>query len=157
MDAERFRTIQKAATERATRGNFPNEAQDFAQYAAMKIAGGRKAKMSQLFTDYLREKFGDVRDDAAKAVQALRYAEQAGYMDVTDMELPADTQGTDLDFFALLGDLEQRDRAILVLRHKWGMDLKEIGEVFGVSEGRVSQELIALHALLKKRLTRGKA
>lgn len=49
-----------------------------------------------------------------------------------------------LDYQAVVKQLKQPERVIFVLCHTWGMKQREIAEIFGVSEAKMSQELRAI-------------
>ena len=57
------------------------------------------------------------------------------------------------DFWKAVGCLEGPSRAIFVLRVIWGFHAIEIGNCFGISEGRVCQELKEIQNRVRKALS----
>lgn len=153
-DPVNYRKLRHQAVGMARKAGFINHADDFAQVALLKLSQGRKTTLDNLLTDYLRETFGRsnvVNKDALETRRAI----ESRWHDLETNDVPDPTQVKEgQDFHTHLKDLEPKERAMLVLLYKWDMTLKEVGEVFGVTESRTSQVVTAIHAKLRKRLKR---
>ena len=120
---------------------------DFTQFAAEAIVRGRKATVPQLFIDFIRDTLGDSRYDGSrkpksKSMVGLEYLKGTGYVDKHS-----------IDYNSITEFYDGVERAILILYYKWGMTMAEVGDVLGVSEGRVSQIFKELSIDLKKNFT----
>ena len=142
--------IRRIAVHKATQMGYGDIAEDFAQEATLKLSQGRKANMSQLLIDFIRLEYGDTRQGAEKGKS---WAEKRAYNEL-DLAQASEPFSHDLDFYSLLEDLDEKQRAYLILTHKWGLTLAEVGDCFGVTEGRVSQQLTAVHEKIGKYLKR---
>jgi DNA-directed RNA polymerase specialized sigma24 family protein len=124
----------------ANTNGFESDAEDMAQYALFKVAQSRKAHVSQLCIDYVRQTYGRTGKTPSKS-QAAQAIEKRFYSELSDKykELTYSTDMEALDFEVLKKSLAAKDRAIVTLRFKWGMTDKEIGDCFGLSESRIRQ------------------
>ena len=151
-----YSVLRRKAMAVAAESGFHSHAQDFAQEVCLKVSQGRQTTLDNLLTDFLRHYFGDNRAVHQDRVEAKREIESR-YADLkTNDRTPAQEHMSEMDFFAHLKGLEVQERAMLVLRFKWDLSLMEIGEVMGVSESRISQQLTATLAKLRKRLRASK-
>ena len=57
----------------------------------------------------------------------------------------------DIDFKIMTKTCTQQERITVILHFKWGMTLKEVGEILNLSEGRTSQILKECEKKLGKR------
>jgi DNA-directed RNA polymerase specialized sigma subunit len=149
MEADRIKAIRASAIYKATQKGYPLEwAEDFAQEACERIFHGRKATVSQLLIDYVRETQGATRHAENKRIKLELHA------DGFDDEVLSDPgiTGTEPDLLNYLNLLEGDDRAIMALKFAWDMTEPEIGAVFGVSGSRISQKVKEITARLRKRL-----
>lgn len=119
---------------------------DFGQYCVEQWLSGRNPKTSYeyLGIDYLRSfahRYGARgSSDMLSRPPGLRMDPEAGGL----AQFGADS--VELGRFnesSLLRDprIPQRQRIVLILYYEWGFNLKDIGDVMGVSESRVSQVL----------------
>lgn len=118
---------------------------DFIQFAAEALLRGRKATVKQLFTDFIREEYGDSRYQTHAKISPKHLVG----LDQVDFGSYDDKHHSEYNF--LLNSYKGTDRVILVLYFEWDMSLKEIGHTLGISEGRVSQILKTLTKNLRKR------
>lgn len=131
---------------------FSKEIQeDFAQYAMIRIHEGATSKVSMLLVDFLREEFGRTRKDGTPNPKA---ALTLNPLQLTTENMPRSEQVHSLDYDRILSALSPEDRAYLTLQNKWGFTLQEIGDTFGVTEGRVSQVLTEVYKKLRKALAK---
>lgn len=112
-------------------------AEDFAQFATLAVFTGRKTSTKNLFCDFMREEFG--RNDAHENLEKTKVKKpwQAGAMieDVEDCKI----QDLDLRIATRLKHLDMAERVITILILGWGFTQREVAEVMGVSESRISQ------------------
>lgn len=150
IDNNTIRQFQFECKQHARRRRYPQEADDFAQEAAIAFVRGRKATIEQLFIDYLRARHGDAR--------ARGYCPGPGAKnrEISLDERKADTDGLSLlDTIAASGhdprpepydwrsraNLSLRDEVICQLYFDDEIVLAEIGEMLGITESMVSQRL----------------
>ena len=132
--------------------------EDFSQFAALKKLEGRKATNSQLHVDYLRQSKGDSRSKSIDDKRALQSAKQYEE-DYHEMGLSSFRDDQRRPFATSFGELEEHirrlekiDQAIIRLHYEWGLNEVEIGNLFNVSEGRISQRLKAIQKCLHERI-----
>lgn len=141
-----FSHLRKTAVGTAILKGFSKVAEDFAQEVALNEISGRHTTMNNHLVDYLRKEFGDIRylPGQSKASALLNPIE------VTDNTSGFYEQGNDMDYETIINSLSAREQAYMNLIHRWGFTLNEVGQTFGVSEGRVSQEVKEINRKLKK-------
>lgn len=148
MEAEKIKERITQATRIARRKGHGELAEDFAQDAVFKLIQGRKAKFGQMLIDYLRQEYGDSRRNE-DSKPGPRYYERAQYAEIDPRTMgEAPPHNDDIDFFSLIKHLTPNERALITLRHKWDMELTEIGECFGISHSRVCQQLKEIYKKL---------
>jgi DNA-directed RNA polymerase specialized sigma24 family protein len=120
--------IRKAAIKHAAKWNFPEEGEDFAQFACEAFLRGRKATMHLLWIDYLRALFG-YSDDGLGGVKMWKRLDR-------DIE---DDRITQLVTLPNYEELTERQRVCLFLIAFVGCDRAEVAQILGLSGGRISQ------------------
>lgn len=125
---------------------YEQDQEDFAQEVALENLKGRTTTMKNHLIDYLRREYGDTRyaPGKIKADALLNPAE------VTELNSGYEEQTNTIDFESLINCLDAREQAYMNLIHRWGFTMFEVGQTFGVSEGRVSQEVKEINKKLKK-------
>lgn len=127
---------------------FSNDAEDFAQIAAMKRLGGRRANIEQLFIDYLRETYGDPRVKTYRMKQSERL-----YFHAVNRKVIHQLDSSTLsEYFQAnskkqsIDDLDQGFKDYLTQKEssflfllQLGYYPKEIAEILNVSETRAGQ------------------
>lgn len=137
---EQIINFQKKAKAYARRRNFGNEefSEDFTSWAVIKFIEGRKARIRDLYTDYLRAEYGDTRTACGtERSNARRFAKE--FEDGLHESGQQHSGYSGYERLLVRCRVSQRARACLILKHKWGFTYEEIAHVFGVSGGRVSQ------------------
>lgn len=109
----------------ALQKGFVNDCDDFAQFATMACLRGRRAKLSYLLVDWIRETHGRRAKPAVIPVKPI-------VIDASYLDYERDAKVV-LNFFG--------PKTQSVFRHYYldGWTMKEVGEELGVSESRVSQ------------------
>lgn len=127
---------------------FSKETQeDFAQYVDLKQLEGRESTLEFLLIDFLRNQNGHPTRNPN------RYQDRQAYLyDEEVHAYPSQDDLTGIDYHALMQSLDQKEKAYINLIHRWGMTMKEAGEVFGVNESRASQIVSEIHAKLKRQV-----
>lgn len=143
-DTQIKRVWSKAKQYASTHGRY-HDAEDFAQYAALKIAHGRKASMFCLLTDYLRTTYG--RTSRRNFTTTLYYSHVDSFLKGAND--PTSSIIGKLHFDDLVSKLPKRSRLIFIMYYRLEMTLKEIGITFGLCEARVSQLLSKGNKILK--------
>jgi len=111
--------------------------EDFISYAVGKFFSGRKTALKNLYTDFLRERLGDNRYKS-HLVKKNILAFNSLYTE--NLALKSNYQTSHIDFFRLLPPtLTRIERSLIILTHKWGFEVSELGECFCLTEGRISQ------------------
>lgn len=147
ISPERVKQIVKSARRHITKKNLPiQDADDFAQEALIKIMNGRKTRLKYILIDYLRANYSNPRAKSGKD----KYNITTSYSELNEDTMSEPTYKDDLDFNALKNTLDSKERAIVTLRYKWGFTEKEIGDCFGITEGRVSQHLKEIKSSIAK-------
>lgn len=147
-DIEELRSV---AIYSATAAGHGSIAEDFAQEATLALSQGRKATISQLLTDFIRHEYGRSETGA----KGYMWNEKRGFLEL-DHTQEGEPHSYNLDFNKHLSCLDSIERAYVVLYHKWGLSLLEIGDAFGLSEGRVSQQLSAINSKIKRFISKPK-
>lgn len=158
----KYKKIYGAAKRLAESSGCAHIAEDFAQDACLKISQGRKTSLVNIFTDYRRQQFGDTRFDSGAQRQLLTTRilstspfEESPEHDWTESCIDFRDPRTFPDQFRSLSDLLNGfygiERAIMILLGQWGMSEVEIGNIFGVSESRISQRLKGIQKRLYAR------
>jgi len=145
MDFEKQRHFAKL---HAIRKGFDRDAEDFAQEVCLAYVRGRKATISQLFTDYLRQWYGDTRTLGG------RIRSRATLFYENEPERCSDGMlGPDGDNWqCVVGFLKGSDKCIITLKYKWGLSEAEIGNCFGVTESRICQRIKGIQGRIRKRI-----
>lgn len=119
---------------------------DFGAYCVEQWLSGRDPRTSREFLaiDYLRSFANCTRNGRLRFHASTAGAIPFGPETDVDERLGRDSHelGRFIESSALRDRrLSQKQRIVLILYYEWGLDLKEIGDVMGVSESRVSQVL----------------
>ena len=134
--SEVVRLYKKLHTRARALGYRPQEAEELVQRAMLNYVKQNKTGQStdQALVDSIRHTYGrgaatekrkkEVLIDDASII--MQYAAKNAVMP---------------SIVETVGKLEGKERAIIILYYKWGLDLKEIGEAFGFSESRAKQIL----------------
>lgn len=131
------------------KGLSDEDAKDAAQEISSKIAMGRKASIEHIFIDYLRKDFGDPRSNS----YSNRLAGHKKYESLDSHEGLQSTSPRDRDNLNYCaGLLNGKDRIIFVLYYGWGLHEVEVGNLYKVSESRVSQWLKGIQKRLSARV-----
>lgn len=138
----------------------PEEAEDLTQEAYLRAFRGLPAYRGDAApTTWLwRIAMNVVRDAWAR-----RRAARAAAADAVEVEAVADApafdparmaeaRALDAAVAAALGDLDDEDREVIVLREVEGMDVAETAAVLGVAEGTVKSRLHRAKAALRRRV-----
>lgn len=135
----------------------PEDVSDFGAYCVEKWLSGRSTSTSysHLGVDYLRKfknRYGARgSSDLMAQPTRIKYDPTVGGL----IQLGSDSfELRRFDESSLLRDrrLGQNERAILILLYEWELTEKEVGDVFGVSESRISQMLHKTMRSQKKRI-----
>lgn len=150
LDERRIKQITAKAKYVAADGGFEQDGDDFAQDALLHIMQGRKTYLNCLFIDYKRKYYSNARAKSAN----LQYNERLSYSELNEETCQMETNQQNVEFSNFQDQLDSKSRAIMTLRYKWGFTESEIGECFGVSEGRISQKLTEIKEELAKLVKR---
>lgn len=129
--SERHRKFRLSCYRWAHRYGFGHEAEEFASIAMIQTLEGRNTTIQNLAKDYLDKKW-KTRKGSAEASAISLEASQDEVATLPDPEL---------DLFTILDRLGVKgiERAALLMRFKLGMELKEIGRYFGLTEAWASK------------------
>jgi len=140
----------------AAKKGYPADVyEDFPAWAFARVKDGAKGTASQLLIDYLRVTYGVTGTEGQMRRKAVNTAScnTVAYEELTASE--ASCPETALASEELWALAEGEDRAILMLQYKYGLTKREVGELYGVTEARISQRTKALLERLKGRLETG--
>lgn len=154
--AELLRHGRKAANLARAWGN-PEDADDASQYVIEQRLKGRKGRVSNILIDYLRVTHGSTRVSGGCKGQKreTRAAFSGEGLEVADPRVV--DPGARIDGEHLLRNLDSTSRAVFLLMHVWGLYEAEIGNLFGVSESRISQRLKGVESCLSKAQKEGRS
>lgn len=109
-----------------------------------------KQSIPQFCIDWCRKNFGDNRFEKSgklKLLRASQYEENSNIENRVDVERQITDQ---LTSFKMLQDLKVLDRIMFKLYYEWGLDYKELAELYGISEGRMGFRMKRLNAKVKR-------
>lgn len=139
------------------RGNSEEDAEDFAQFSVEKWLSGRKATVDQLYTDFLRQTYGDSRLPGGRARSVARLTESS----VCDFQIAGDrfadfpdSKTHVRDGIRFLGGESKIDRACYLLFYMWDFSAEEVGALFGFTAKAVHQRIGVIQKRLKKRIAK---
>ena len=115
--------------------------EDFPSWAFIRISEGSRSRIDQLFVDFLRLNLG-----ASESGKSLRKELRLAGGNELEYDLALDCvelPGEALEREQLWEMVPEKDRKILKLYFAEGLTKKEIGELLGVSEARISQRMSA--------------
>lgn len=143
---------KKAYSHARSHGDFQN-ADDFGSFVLIELLRGRvrlgkRPNMEYLYLDWKRDEFGCARskDGIAKLTATV-------VSDIENIEIlaPVDTEN-EWDELCNQHGLSGEERVIFLLQTKWQLTDKEIGELYGLSSGRISQKSIALKEIIIRKM-----
>jgi len=111
----------------AEQRGFANDAEDFAQIATMKIINGKRASLSNMFIDFVREKMG--RHPSTKKIKAQ---ERFFYEEICEKKIVAKTDKSRV--VPMMDVLKDKNRVVFGLKFIFGFEAKEIAWLFNVKE-----------------------
>lgn len=118
----------------------PQDREEFQNFCLMHFERGRKAELAQLYVDFLRQYYGDVRRETGRLKSEALISNRTQFNDDKCIKI-----GQEYEELAknevddLLSCLNKRQRAIIILRGYWGLSFEEIAYIFNVSESRIFQ------------------
>jgi hypothetical protein len=150
---------QKQARRYACRIGHVDQADDFSSYVAEHaLRGGVLRRFEDDWIDFQRVEHGQIRSEKGKAKALARHVPvvESPSPEQPGMQVPGDLGHLEVenrDFFDLLRtyELEPGDHALLVMTELVGMDMKDVGRVFGRSEAWVSYRRTALFKAIRER------
>lgn len=154
------------------KGRYPflanEQIEDMASHVQLLWVEGKRleTRYEYLAIDYLRKfgkrigqkarvaKDGKARDVYQNVLLHLDeiVGDQAGW-DIQGIVYEKGISGNERIPEVFLKNLKNIDRAIIILTYVWGLTMLEIGEVFGLSESRISQ----MHTVAIKQIKKGVA
>lgn len=134
---------------------FGSEAEEISQAVLTRMLEGRHkhATCEQAVIDYLRSNYGRKGEPSYDLRQAFTLKRLS--FEEYFIEHPGQfgTESPNRSYaFDILGYFRGVERAMFLLNHYWGFNEVEIGNLFGVSESRVSQRLQSLQGRLSARI-----
>ncbi len=164
MTVKSYEKITNKAKALAVSWGYPDEAEDFAQDAALASFQNKLFTFETAFVDYLRTRFGSARSVVGRV---RSFAERSAIRldhPVNNAQGDGDSLNHDvIGFSEPEPEIEPVDMGVrpkdkreelIWFMIKDGYQQKEVGKTLGISEGRVSQILTKL--LLKPRLLNAK-
>lgn len=146
---EQIIDFNKKANNYAIRKGHRQISEDFASWATIKFIEGRKARIKDLYVDYLREEYGDVRSiSGLQKSNSRRFAKE--YNDGEHKRFDIGYTGYERLFVRSRTD--DTSRACLILYFYWGLDENEIANCFGVTRARICQRIKRAQECLCKRI-----
>lgn len=140
----------------------PDEAEDLVQEVYLRAFRGLPAYRGEaapstwlwrIAMNVVRDAWARRRREREAAAEAVEVEALAGAPDL-DPALRAEERELDAAVAAALGDLEEEERAVIVLREAEGMDVSEAAAVLGVAEGTVKSRLHRAKAALRRAVGR---
>lgn len=135
--------------------NRPDDADDFAGWACLKVFEGRKASIKNLFIDYLRNEYGSTgllrHTDNPRKIKKNMCKQSIDDTAVNlNLRAASRTERNFGDSEYLLKNLSRYERTVLILREIWGFDEKEIAYCFGITESGICLQLKKIQSRLQK-------
>lgn len=137
MSGDEFKIIQIAVARICARLGLSQLAEDITQEVVCLIIERNLDKyyVRFLVIDVLRMKYRSQRK-CHKTLKPKEIPVEQSFFE-KHPELPI----FNLDFDKIISNFKGHDRALLLLRYKWGLNLDELAEVYGVSESWISIQL----------------
>jgi len=148
MDGEYFYKFRNICMKTARNKNFAHLAEDFADWAVLKVLEGRSTRNTEfLIADYIRGIFGKVGNTGNLERRAEHNAK--GIVEDYDEDglsitvAAPQNENKEGILFAILDELRQSgvERAVFLMFYRDGMSQEIIGKYFGFSHTRISQIL----------------
>lgn len=155
MDERQAKRFRDRAIFSARKRGFTEQAEDLAQDVLLKFISGSGTgqTVDQAVIDAVRGSLGDSRSHSSELRRNF-HLYPIGMDDLAASEVPRRHPQDRLGFESIIQGLNSTDRAVVCLRFIWGLDGKEIGHCFGVTESRISQRLQRIQAGLSEALSR---
>ena len=157
MDQSKILKAMEFAKYYAASKGYGKDAEDFSQEVFIAYAEGRKATIEQLFIDYLRKFYGDTRSAGGLAKSFERHVSRSideseaiyklceSQSDRIDHS-PSEHSGPDRRIRACLNRQQLLVYDLLVFEE---LNVKEIGELLGLTGGRISQIIATIKPIFK--------
>lgn len=134
--------VRSIARAHAVRKRRPHLDDEFASYVMEDLAkqGTLYYNLHWLWATFLRGQFGNLASKQGRAKATARTKPvpiEKAYKIADTKKLPDESDPLNV----LISRFHDRERAVVVLKFKWGMSDREIGDVFGISPVRVNQIL----------------
>lgn len=128
-------------------------AQEFPGWAVSKvIEQDRFIPVHWLLTDYFKEKYGTLESKHNEIRKELddftSHSHELNSGAVVDSRVSV-SNFNDIDFRNLAKHLPTIERACLILRERWGFEIKEIADVIGYSQDNVYQKLAKAKRIMR--------
>lgn len=150
MNDQEIIKFQKRARFVANKKGYPQLADDFAQEIIINwLEGhGQHQTVDQYFIDYLRQQYGRTGRPGGDARSRLdRTAEDI--TKIRNLAVEPEEQRSDRRFNHLFRGIQH---TIYTLRFLEEMNLKEIGEILGVTESRISQRVSEIEKVIQDQM-----
>lgn len=159
MDSAEIKKLRGLAEHVACQKGFARDREDLAQDALLTafVKPERADYVDTLIIDAIRDMHG--RDNTGVGYGLKGFVNRVGKEVAAFERMDAGDQAgqleAEIDYASLLPRIDrERDRAMIVLRLEWGLSLREIGHVLGLTESRISQELEQAIFRLRRNLVR---
>jgi len=140
----------------AIRMGFSGDREDISQEVLLRMLEGknRHSTIDQIVIDALRERAGRKGAPSYERRKNLynSHGQEPGQLETLIGSYDGTNSDDRIDINRIAGFLNGDDRAILLLSCQWGMNEIEIGNLFGVSESRISQRLARISERLSARV-----
>jgi RNA polymerase sigma factor (sigma-70 family) len=142
IDRQTAEKILRRAKTSARKRGFGEHADDLAQEVLLSFVEGRgrHQTIDQAVIDAIRRTFGDSRSDHHQLRRACDWKGLTPRVLEIHGKSESD-RGCEIGFERIVSLLGGPDRAIIKLRYQWGFREREIGDLFGLTESRISQRL----------------
>lgn len=142
-------SIKRRALFASKRLGKEQESDDFAGWVLERyVARGKKPRnFRTLFVDYLRETYGDIRKKN-HAYPVYIEEMQEGFTPKELLVKPTE----EVVLSVRITDAERIDRALIILADVWGLNTRELANVFGYTDSTAASKLCVAKSKLKRPL-----